>query len=55
MSALRQVAKPDDKCRRQGRALDVVCEKPTVLDPWSLDAIAEIEAATGRPPLAGLA
>ncbi len=27
---------------------DVVCEKPLVLNPWNLDAIAEIERETGR-------
>ena len=28
--------------------LDVICEKPTVLNPWNLDALAGIEAETGR-------
>jgi len=27
---------------------DVVCEKPLVLNPWNIDAISEIELATGR-------
>lgn len=27
---------------------DVICEKPLVLNPWNLDGLAEIEAATGR-------
>ncbi len=28
--------------------LDVVCEKPTVLNPWNIDALADIEAETGH-------
>jgi len=27
---------------------DVICEKPLVLNPWNVDALAEIEADTGR-------
>lgn len=27
---------------------DVICEKPLVLNPWNVDALAEIEAETGR-------
>ena len=27
---------------------DAVCEKPLVLNPWNLDGLSEIEAATGR-------
>jgi UDP-N-acetyl-2-amino-2-deoxyglucuronate dehydrogenase len=27
---------------------DAICEKPLVLNPWNLDALAELEAATGR-------
>lgn len=27
---------------------DVICEKPLVLNPWNIDALAEIEAETGR-------
>ena len=27
---------------------DVICEKPLVLNPWNLDAIAEIEQETGK-------
>ena len=27
---------------------DAICEKPTVLNPWNVDALAEIEAETGR-------
>lgn len=27
---------------------DVICEKPTVLNPWNLDALAAVEAETGR-------
>jgi len=27
---------------------DVICEKPLVLNPWNVDALAEIEANTGR-------
>ena len=27
---------------------DVICEKPVVLNPWNLDALAEIERDTGR-------
>ena len=27
---------------------DAVCEKPLVLNPWNLDALAELEAETGR-------
>ncbi len=27
---------------------DVICEKPLVLNPWNLDALAEMEAETGR-------
>lgn len=27
---------------------DVICEKPLVLDPWSIDGLAEIEAGTGK-------
>jgi UDP-N-acetyl-2-amino-2-deoxyglucuronate dehydrogenase len=31
---------------RQGA--DAICEKPLVLNPWNLDALAEIEKETGR-------
>lgn len=31
---------------RQGA--DAICEKPLVLNPWNLDALAEIEAETGK-------
>lgn len=31
---------------RQGA--DVICEKPLVLNPWNIDALAEMEAETGR-------
>jgi UDP-N-acetyl-2-amino-2-deoxyglucuronate dehydrogenase len=31
---------------RQG--LDVICEKPLVLNPWNVDALAEIEKETGK-------
>jgi UDP-N-acetyl-2-amino-2-deoxyglucuronate dehydrogenase len=27
---------------------DAICEKPLVLNPWNLDALAELEAETGR-------
>ncbi len=27
---------------------DVICEKPTVLNPWNIDALQDIEAETGR-------
>ena len=27
---------------------DVICEKPLVINPWNLDALAELEAETGR-------
>lgn len=27
---------------------DVICEKPLVLNPWNIDALAEIEAETGK-------
>ena len=27
---------------------DVICEKPLVLNPWNLDALAELESETGR-------
>lgn len=27
---------------------DAICEKPLVLNPWNLDALAEVERATGR-------
>jgi len=27
---------------------DVICEKPTVLNPWNIDALLDIEAETGR-------
>nr|HPI71185.1 Gfo/Idh/MocA family oxidoreductase [Tenuifilaceae bacterium] len=27
---------------------DAICEKPIVLNPWNVDALAEIEAETGR-------
>ena len=27
---------------------DAICEKPLVLNPWNIDGLAEIEAATGR-------
>src|SRR2546429_8584125 len=27
---------------------DVICEKPLVLNPWNIDALAEIEKETGR-------
>jgi len=28
--------------------IDVICEKPLVLNPWNLDALAELEQETGR-------
>lgn len=30
------------------RGADVICEKPLVLNPWNIDALAEIEAETGK-------
>jgi UDP-N-acetyl-2-amino-2-deoxyglucuronate dehydrogenase len=27
---------------------DVICEKPLVINPWNLDALADLEAETGR-------
>ena len=27
---------------------DVICEKPVVLNPWNIDALAEIEKETGK-------
>jgi UDP-N-acetyl-2-amino-2-deoxyglucuronate dehydrogenase len=39
----------DAHCRFAMRSdADVVCEKPLVLNPWNIDALAEIEAETGR-------
>ena len=28
---------------------DAICEKPLVLNPWNVDALAEIDRETGRP------
>lgn len=39
----------DAHCRLAMRAgADVICEKPLVLSPWNLDALAELEHETGR-------
>ncbi len=39
----------DAHCRFALRAdADAVCEKPLVLNPWNIDALAEIERETGR-------
>lgn len=39
----------DAHCRFALRSdCDVICEKPLVLNPWNVDGLAEIEAATGR-------
>jgi UDP-N-acetyl-2-amino-2-deoxyglucuronate dehydrogenase len=39
----------DAHCRFALRAgADAICEKPLVLNPWNIDALAEIEADTGR-------
>ena len=39
----------DAHCRLAMRAgADVICEKPLVINPWNLDALAEIESETGR-------
>ena len=27
---------------------DVICEKPLVLNPWNIDALAEVEKETGH-------
>ncbi|MCS6994605.1 MAG: Gfo/Idh/MocA family oxidoreductase [Anaerolineales bacterium] len=39
----------DAHCRLALRVgADAICEKPLVINPWNLDALAEIEAETGR-------
>lgn len=39
----------DAHCRLALRVgADVICEKPLVINPWNLDALAELEAETGR-------
>lgn len=39
----------DAHCRFALRSdADAICEKPLVLNPWNIDALAEIEAETGR-------
>ncbi len=39
----------DAHCRLALRTgADVICEKPLVINPWNLDALAEIEAETGH-------
>lgn len=39
----------DAHCRLALRVgADVICEKPLVINPWNLDALAEIEAETGH-------
>jgi UDP-N-acetyl-2-amino-2-deoxyglucuronate dehydrogenase len=39
----------DAHCRLGMRVgADVICEKPVVLSPWNVDALAELEAETGR-------
>lgn len=39
----------DAHCRLGLRVgADVICEKPLVINPWNLDALAELEAETGR-------
>ncbi|MFZ1945957.1 MAG: Gfo/Idh/MocA family oxidoreductase [bacterium] len=39
----------DSHCRLALRTgADVICEKPLVINPWNLDALAEIEAETGH-------
>jgi UDP-N-acetyl-2-amino-2-deoxyglucuronate dehydrogenase len=39
----------DSHCRLALRVgADVICEKPLVINPWNLDALAELEAETGR-------
>jgi UDP-N-acetyl-2-amino-2-deoxyglucuronate dehydrogenase len=39
----------DAHCRLAMRAgADVICEKPLVINPWNLDALAELEEETGR-------
>lgn len=39
----------DAHCRLAMRVgADVICEKPLVINPWNLDALAELEAETGR-------
>ncbi len=39
----------DAHCRLGLRiGADVICEKPLVINPWNLDALAELEAETGR-------
>ncbi len=39
----------DAHCRFSLRSdADVICEKPLVLNPWNLDGLAELEAASGR-------
>ena len=39
----------DAHCRFALRSeADAICEKPTVLNPWNLDGLCEIEAETGR-------
>ena len=30
------------------RGADAICEKPLVLNPWNLDALAEMEKETGQ-------
>lgn len=39
----------DAHCRLAMRSgADVICEKPLVINPWNLDALAEVEAETGK-------
>ena len=39
----------DAHCRLGLRVgADVICEKPLVINPWNLDALAEMEAETGQ-------
>lgn len=39
----------DAHCRLAMRSgADVICEKPLVINPWNLDALADVEAETGK-------